>query len=231
MIGIVAALFDEVYEIIPHLQYKKENGYGKYYGEISGKPVSLLLVSPGIKKKSKFIRWIKNHHFDCIILTGFAGALRPGFQLGDIVQPNRIIQNKKNPVHLFSENTTSSLTLYTSSMPILDTEEKEHIHLTFDADIVDMEGYIFYDLIQRSGYSQNIKIIKIIGDRFGDENLMKKEIYFRKFFLQDINFMNNIRNKMNIISETGLFSSIQLYKHKRFLQKQLLHILKEEIFC
>lgn len=231
MIGITAALYDEGYEVIRNLQYEKRSGIGAYYGEVSGKPVSFFLTRPGIKKKTKLIQWIRNHRFECIINTGFAGALRPGFQIGDILHPDVIIQSEKPGVSIHPEKSVNPLVLYTSSRPVLTTDEKEYYRQKYTADLVDMEAYIFHDLIGRSGYNRKIRFVKIIGDRFGDESLMQKEIFFRNFFSSDKRFFQNARNKLKIIAETGIFASYQLYRHKRYLQKVLWQTISEEIFC
>jgi len=53
MVGVVCALYDEALLLARSLSFNKNGQFFEYTGSIDGVGVSLILVSPGVKKKAR----------------------------------------------------------------------------------------------------------------------------------------------------------------------------------
>ncbi|MDH5720140.1 MAG: hypothetical protein OEZ13_05880 [Spirochaetia bacterium] len=224
MVGIVAALYDEVYSIVHLLKYTKIEGIPQYTGKINGISVSLYLTKPGLQKISKFQKWQTQHSFRSFINAGFAGALTDNFKHGDAVIAKKVISNKTEKFYLKTEKLDKIFkpkTLYTTDKPVFSFEDKEDIYYLSKADIVDMEAHKILKASDDIGTkTDKWHILKIIGDLPGDETFLEKEVSFRDFFTS-----KSFSKKLNIIKNTGLKTSWLLYKRKKFLQETLYNSL------
>ncbi|MDH5716308.1 MAG: hypothetical protein OEZ22_01570 [Spirochaetia bacterium] len=224
MVGIVAALYDEVFSVLPYLNYRRIDKISQYNGIINGCDVSLFLTKPGIQKISNFKKWLEQHNFKIIINIGFTGALTNQFKLGDCLDIKKIISLNKENLYLNSKSLLKkqNYTLITVNQPVFSINDKEDYQFEYKADLADMEAYKLLNASLAKGFSLNQwYVIKIVGDLPGDEYFLKNEVLFRNFFTS-----RGIMKKIKIIYETGFLNSWHFYKRKRFLQK----ILKDFLF-
>jgi len=225
MVAITCALFDEVYEITRLLKQTKINGVPHYIGKIFDKDVSLFLTKPGLKKKGLLLRWLKLYKFDFVIHTGFAGALQPGFEIGQLCDIERVLHADYTE-HFQVSHTQNSKTkqhIITANKPIITIDEKEDLAHSKNATFVDMELWNLYNLFKENNINTPIVPIKIIGDLVAEDDFLEKEIIFRPYFSSW-----SWKTKLKILFSLRTHF-IPLYKRKRFLQKTLLSCLKNHL--
>lgn len=227
MVGIVVPLYDEAYEIIRGFSFVKAQGYRHYHGKIFETPCSLFLAKPQISERAAFRRWLQAHDFSNVILSGYAGAVRQEFSLGQAFLIQQAKSAQKPPLFAEGSATHTEAALLQVPYPVFARQEKEAIAKQESVVLIDMESYIFlqefYRLQNDKKISAFIKpyILKIVGDKYNDEKIMRQEFYFRAFFRE-----KKINSKIKIVFKSGVFSSIRLYRRKRFLQKKL----KKEVY-
>ena len=76
------ALHEEFLPLKDELSFHRTDGVGQYNGFLGGRPVSVYLCGPGLKRKSKFSDWLEQYSFSRIVNIGFAGALTRSLKLG-----------------------------------------------------------------------------------------------------------------------------------------------------
>lgn len=221
MVAILTALYDEAYELIRHFEPEKSGNLKYYRGSIRGAAVVVYLTSPGIRYSGRLQKFLELMNPGRIILTGFAGALNSNLPCGAICNINSILNNNTT-IHLGTQS--DGYSIFSVPQPVITTEERQTLAENIDADLVDMEAGKLYQLLQSIGMTGKLKICKIIGDTFSDENFLIEEIEFRNFFSSRSN-----HDKWRIIKKTGILSSLNIYKRKRFLQKKLYRAMNELI--
>lgn len=228
MVGIAIPLYDEAYELLKDFQFEKQQGFRHYCGEIFEKPVSIFLTKPHISSASSLRAWLRFHNFSMVVLSGFCGALTSKQKFGQSFAMQKVSCHCNQTVFFpFVPNSFSKAHIHSVSKVVSSLEDKENIHLNNQANLVDMESWRFLELFNSSKNKSHINphcqpiVMKIVGDQYNDEKWLKKEFYFRDFFRQ-----KKVHFKIKIIFKTGVFSSIKLYRGKRFLQRQL----KKEIY-
>lgn len=231
MVGIAIALYDEAYELIKTLQFEKAEGFRHYKGEFCGTAISLFLTKPAIASKSALRSWLASQEFSHIVLSGFCGGLSEKQKLGEGYFFGEIKSKlPKSKTKKAKEQITSYVLSYPSDClrlfpvasaycvqhPLFALEDKEDIFLNHAAEVVDMESFPFLEQYYGLRKKKHPYILKFVGDEWADEKLMEKEKYFRAFFREKKSV-----TKLKIVLKTGVFSSILLYRRKRFLQRQL----------
>lgn len=206
MFGVVAALFDEVYEVISQLEPSREGGTPHYVGTIAGRDVKLFLCRPGFQRKKEFANWVSSNHFEALINIGFAGALLPEFAIGDICRA----------APLRGDSTAEGLKIAKASRPIFGMDEKLDLHYKTGAQLVDMESHAIADFLKKSNIKVDVFFIKIVGDILGDESYLHREVDLRGYF-SSFGFFR----KLKIVLKAGPMNFLAMYRKKRFLQKRL----------
>ena len=221
MTGIIIALYEEFLPLKHSLSFRRINGVGQYNGFLFDKPVSVYLCGPNLKHRSKMLKWFEQHRFSRILNIGFAGALRPGLELGQACKIKMILQKKNNPFRICIEKGEYLITV---ENPVFSYDEKEDLFLSEKAGLVDMEAYKIAETISMTEHVKlpSFSVLKIVGDLYGDAFYLKKEAPFRSFFTR-----RRIFEKLKIILATGLQNSWFLYQRKKFLQKRLLETVQE----
>lgn len=228
MVGIAIPLYDEAYELLKDLQFEKQKGFRHYCGEVLGTPVSLFLTKPKLTASSSLRAWLHYHNFSVVSLSGFCGALTSKHKLGQSFVMNKIsCQLEQTTFSALTPQNFSKAHIHCMSHVVSSLEDKEDIHLNTQADLVDMESWRFLKLFyhwqkeKKSNTNCQAVVMKIVGDQYDGEKWLNREVYFRTFFRE-----KKIFPKLKIVFKTGVFSSIRIYRSKRFLQKQL----KKEIY-
>ena len=97
MIGIIGAMAIEVEGLIAqmtHAEKRTLSGRDFYSGQLCGKDV--VVVQSGIGKVNAAMcaeALILAYHPELVVNTGVAGAIRPGFQVGDIAVARDLVQH------------------------------------------------------------------------------------------------------------------------------------------
>lgn len=94
----------------------------------------------------RMLRWLESNHPNppFVVMAGYAGALREGFQVGEVIVAKEILDPDNGrwttswPVHPKKE--LRSVRLLTTRTMIGDPEEKRRLGDKHDADAVDMEA-------------------------------------------------------------------------------------------
>ncbi len=220
MTGLLVALYEEAELIIRELSFHRVHSIAQYNGFVKGRPVSLHLCGPGIQKKSHIFKWLKQHKFERIVNIGYAGALVPGFSIGELCQVSRLSMLSEEDIVL---NKKSGEYMVTTNEVIFSYDEKKKLFLRTQAKLVDMEGYSLARILIEAGFAlSKLEVFKLIGDLAGDAPYLYKEVKFRNFFTSKRLWQTTAK-----VASTGLFDSWLLYRRKKFLQKKLFnHILK-----
>jgi nucleoside phosphorylase len=222
MTGITCALFDEAWELIRRLDPVKKNGVHCFQGTLARKEVSLFLTRPGLKKNSNnFIKWIEGNSFSNIIFSGFCGALSSNYAVGDICTISDVFSISSD--NSFKITGKSLHKIITVNEPVLDMSTRDELQLKYHMDLVDMESAVICDIMKKAFPTIPFKIVKIVGDVPGEDDLMKHEIAMRAYFSTF-----GFRNKLKIALKTGL-PFFSLYKRKRLLQKTLKTAIEAEL--
>jgi len=149
-VGIVAALPIEVGDLIDHL--KKVRKYQSVSvpvieGEYAGKIVAVAISGagrPAARRAADVL--IAGHRPRWIISAGFAGALNPALARNDLVLAHEVIDLDSHrfpveqPATLGAGFPHTKGRLLTVDRLILNSDEKEALWRSHDADLVDMES-------------------------------------------------------------------------------------------
>lgn len=226
MVGIVIALYDEALPILKRLSFVNENGIRHYRGRLARKEVAVFLCKPGVASLSKVRRFLSLYDYEYFLNIGYAGALKPGLQVGDVLVPHTfkkvgLKQNELKPIASGFEQygigeKGRGCVIVSADKPVFDSAEKAQLAL--DADIVDMESYKLAKIFHEQSVPS--LIVKIIGDSL-DDSFLESETHFRNFFST-----KNPKEKFRIWLHTGVFSAFKVYSRKKKLQKILLRTTK-----
>jgi adenosylhomocysteine nucleosidase len=149
-VGIVAALPMEVGYLIDRLRRVR-----KYHtasmpvteGELDCKIVAIATGGMGRAAARRAAGvLLDGHRPSWVISAGYAGALNPALQRNDLALPEEVIDPEghrfpvSRPGSLGSEVRWVAGRLLTVDRPILDAAEKQELHETSGADLVDMES-------------------------------------------------------------------------------------------
>lgn len=233
MVGITAALYDEVFELVKGLRREKKDGIYHYHGFIGQSEVSLFLTGPGLKKnKGRLKKWLSLFNFSGIIQTGFCGALRHGYMAGDVCRMDEVFSLEPPGRFFLAKDTLPEPAkdgirqcLISVSEPVFKLEDREDLFLSQGAHLVDMESAELLGIVkeQRPALMKNIRVIKIVGDVAGEEQLMNKEVKMRAYFTSR-GFFKKL--KIGFLSGPVFF---KLYGRKRRLQKVLRLVICNEV--
>jgi adenosylhomocysteine nucleosidase len=149
-VGVVAALSIEVGDLVDRLQKVRKHQSLKVpviEGEYAGKIVAVAIGGPGrpaARRAADVL--IAGHRPRWIISAGFAGGLNPALARNDLVLPDELIdlEGRRFPV-LRPEGLGAGFRhtrgrLLTVDRLILDSDEKEALWHSHQADLVDMES-------------------------------------------------------------------------------------------
>lgn len=221
MVGVVTALYDEAYLLIKQAVFQRIDGVGQYYLRIANVDVSIYLCRPGVQKPGRLKKWLRQHRFSQILVTGFAGALRAGFARGDVCDLTKIVT--ETGVKIWStQSIENGFTIMSFSQPVFSADEKSDFYLTSGADLVDMESEKMQSILADSGIPY--RLFRIVGDLPGDKVYLDREQCFRNFFTE-----KKLYRKAVILLKTGIINSWFIYRLKKKLQKQLFLAVKSRI--
>ena len=148
-VGIVAALPIEVSDLVDGLKkvWKYKSAVPVIEGEYAGKIVAVSIAGMGraaARRATDVL--IAGHRPRWVISAGFAGALNPAYARNDLVLAREVIDRDGGcyavelPPGLAANVKYSTGRLLTVDQLVLRAAEKDELHRTFQADLVDMES-------------------------------------------------------------------------------------------
>lgn len=211
MILVVAALYDELHEILKRAEFVREGNF-RYY---RFQEFLFFLIGPGLRRKKKLLDFIEYAEVQTVVLTGFCGSLHSDLSVGEFVQ---VSQAGEEGSRFLSVPTLESLNFKTGKVfsvkrIVYSDSEREALRKT-GADCVDLESYAATRLF--SDISIKFHILKIVGDAPGDEQYLRQEEALRNFSRE-----RSLIAKMQTLFRAGLWSSLKVLRRKRRLQKKL----------
>ncbi len=127
----------------------------------------LLRTGPGHQRASKTLQtYLQHTQPDQVLLVGFAGALAPHLNIGQIFQVNEVCLPQGASIVLPPFNLGQNLPqarLLTVETPVEDSITKQNLYQRTGAQLVDMEGYYLAQLFQSKQIS--FSIVKGISDQ------------------------------------------------------------------
>lgn len=143
-----------------------------------------------------------------VINAGFAGSLNQRFLPGQVClvttvmafQNGQLQQNKLQLTWLQESQTVTKLPLasvYTSSLPVINSKLRDQLAVKTKADLVDMEAYEIFQLVRRA----NIPFLafKVVSDKANEETVTvinsKKEHYAQLLAETVIHFLPKQRTE------------------------------------
>jgi|GEM_PF-5821790 len=186
---ICAASINEISRIIDHynahLVLSHKHKYSVYFHSDKDDIYYFLIIGMGLKNVKKnlnfFIDKFQLDHSFRWILTGFCGAVKPGINTGSIIFP-RIV---KDDVRSFTIDQKgfqykSGYTLFSVNKIYGRNGKKELVRIHPEADVIDMEGTGFCEIMNEYDIS-NFIIYKSITDNrdfiFPDYRLIRRSIF------------------------------------------------------
>ena len=120
--------------------------------------VKVIFSGVGKKRAEKCIKKVLGKYRPhCVINSGFAGGLNPGFQTGTIVY--RVSDESDD---FLRQSGAIAAKFYCSEKVITSIEEKRELYIKTGADVVDMESEVIFNACREKGIP--CKIIRIISD-------------------------------------------------------------------
>ncbi len=162
MIYLFVALKIEATPIINYYKLKKVK-----FNIFENSQMKLLICGIGEKNFSLSCGELEISENDEVINFGICGSCTPNLQIGEMINISKI-QNDKISFTLQNSPNLKNLTLQTFHNPVTK-------NINFSCDVVDMEGFVFYQIFQN--LTNNIKIIKVVSD-YLDTTIPKKNFIY-----------------------------------------------------
>lgn len=115
---------------------------------------------------------IEKHRPDAIVLAGFAGALRPDLQVGDVVVASSVLSHAPASQARLPLRTPRApldiarpAVMISSHEVIGDPVRKRELHHQYSADVVDMESYSVASVCER--HQIPWQVVRVISDTAG----------------------------------------------------------------
>jgi len=152
MIAITFALPAESSDFVRLLENRgsvSREGVETIRGHLHGK--SLVVIHTGVGKKESRERMetlLRRERFECLISSGFAGALEKDLQVGHLLVAENFSSPKllSSPALVLADDRTFLGKLLTVSRMIETVDERESLHKTTGAAAVDMETEILAEV-------------------------------------------------------------------------------------
>jgi len=163
-VGMITAMRNEfgfAKKIIKNIKSKREDGFNILMGTYNDIPVILIRSGVGNRNAERAARHIaENHSIRFLINVGFAGAIKPGVKIGDVIIGERILLAHDYNLHpenvykgvpdLVRENLGNFVSkqkniykygvILTVRRPVISTKRKKALYNTYAAECVDMEA-------------------------------------------------------------------------------------------
>ena len=185
MIAIVAATKDEVSSLLKKISGREitsVNSTEFINGNLLETPLIVAISGVGIKRTRSCINTlIQKFEPNIIVSAGFAGALNPRLNVGDLVIPDWVTSLKaKRRIHL--ENKLPYLAfnftnggLLTENSFINTREKKLDLFIASSADIVDMETWAIAEIAQKKHVQ--LLSVRVVSDHTGSQLPRMEMIY------------------------------------------------------
>lgn len=151
--------------------------------QINAPKPKILSVPMGTRSLQKFLEeWQKTesfnqNYFNKILLMGLCGSLSSQFRVGDVVIYRDCLYSATNELEYCDRQINQKLKRIlsdriktvrglTSDRLVWSAEEKQHLGKLYDADVVDMEGFVALKKIKAISTSQipQITIVRVVSD-------------------------------------------------------------------
>jgi adenosylhomocysteine nucleosidase len=145
MIAITFALPVESSGLVGLLREKKRtssNSRKIIYGKIDNQSVAILHTGVGRKScETKIVNFLRAEQPRCLISSGFAGAARKDFQLGDLIVAENLSDREflSKAQRILADRNVRTAKLFTSATLVDWIDARNEIARTNGADAVDME--------------------------------------------------------------------------------------------
>lgn len=141
---ITAAVVAEVAPLIRRLAMRRaEAAHIEFVADIDGARVRLVVTGVGPQRASAVVDpLLHDAPPRYVVITGFAGGLRPDLRVGDVVTAARLIDSDTGASYQPAAGATDDtpVTLLTHDRIVLTPADKAALRARFDADAVDMES-------------------------------------------------------------------------------------------
>ena len=194
MIGIIAAMEEEMLEIKKIMKKEKENtihGLLCLEGNVQGKPIVLVQGGVGKVNAARTAQILIDHYeIEYMVNVGSAGTSKCNIHIGDIVIGKRMVQHDfditafghpKGYITGIGRELMMDeglLTKYSGDIFCTDSEKTKQIEKEFDADAVEMEGAAIAQVCKLSGIPW--VILRSISDVANGENAEVHEHYLQR---------------------------------------------------
>jgi len=145
MIAITFALPAESSGVVGLLREKKRassSGGKIIHGKIDNQSLAILHTGVGRKScETKIVNFLRAEQPRCLISSGFAGAAREDFQLGDLIVAENLSDRKllSKAQRILADRNVRTAKLFTSATLVDSIDARNEIARTNGADAVDME--------------------------------------------------------------------------------------------
>ena len=132
-----------------------------FEGRFANLPITWTISGVGREAATRATRlMIDGHRPHTLISAGFAGALAPDLEHGNVLVPDRILNDRRECVYTLASGdqipflvtkTRKPRTLITVDSVITSREEKTQLHKDSNADLVDMESAAVAQIAEEAG--------------------------------------------------------------------------------
>lgn len=135
---------------------------------------------------------------DLIINVGFAGMLNPNIETEEVYAINKIAYFSdqeivfhadidSRAIDFSSKNKIKTAALLTSRNPVTDQLIRERLYCSTNADLVDMEAYIIYELAKKEQVTfVSFKIISDFADKNARQSVKEKTVKLSEILGQTV---------------------------------------------
>lgn len=158
-IAIVAALEREVHPLIKNWRVSEKGRDGRKFRFFEQEDAVLVCGGIGAAAARRAAEAVIAIYSPAVIYSvGFAGALDPGLKVGDIIQPNRVV-NASDGSSVILDRGEGILVSFAS---VAGLEQKAKLRKSFSAQAVDMEA----TAVARAAEARGVEfaVVKVISD-------------------------------------------------------------------
>lgn len=144
--------------------------------------LAITSTGPGVRKKTRLMRKIRDFDPDLILLaglSGFIGTNENSVRVGEGYFANRIVSRTKEYDASFSEQ-KNQCGLFSVDYPLFEKKERNELFLTFGTELIDMESAPFVELLF-SGENPvpPLVVYRVVGDLSSHSRLFQYEQEYR----------------------------------------------------
>ena len=156
------------------LSVREVNGFSVHEAKIGRAVVDFVVTGMGMENARRGVEAVLSSEYKACIASGFAGALKPALQAGDIVAARAVQQlgkskNLECSRNLFMaayENQAIEARLFLTTDHVVGTAEEKRALSPF-ADAVDMESFAIVSVAR--GKNIPVAAVRVISDRFDED--------------------------------------------------------------